>query len=113
MLNPAVAASRTAVEANGTDQEVLRTPIDAAQVGLTWRIARRLMTSCSLGWDSYGIKTHWSPSRCNNRVTTGNIQDPSIIAYQQSRVNQSIAGNSLHVNTSWEHSNSCSPGLIS
>ena len=39
-------------EANSQDQEVPFTPINAAQVGLTWRSARRLMTSCSLGWDS-------------------------------------------------------------
>ena len=52
VLRRAVAASRTTVEVNGQDQEVPLTPIDAAQVGLTWRIARRLMTSGSLGWDS-------------------------------------------------------------
>ena len=53
VLRQAVAASRTTVEVDEQNVEVSLTPIDAAQVGLTWRIARRLMTSGTAGWDGY------------------------------------------------------------
>ena len=53
VLRQAVAAARETVTVADVDEQHPLTPVDAAQIGLMWRIARRLMTPGADGWNTF------------------------------------------------------------
>ena len=76
VLRAAASAARMPAPGQADGSQI--TPVDAAQLGLTWRIARRMMTEGSAGWtnfaDSDPMIASSSSSQSSSSSTQGGVQ---------------------------------------